>query len=151
MKKVRMALIAVAVVAMAGNAMADTTTVAVSATVVGTCKFTAGGSIPFGNLDPSVGSDQTPTPTQPTFWCTKGRAYTITDDDGLNESGTTHRMKHATLNEFIPYSFTYTGAGTGAGPASVFTMDIASTVLGADYANASAGSYADTVTLTILP
>ena len=151
MKKVLMAMVAVAVVAMAGSVMADTATVAVSATVVGTCKFTAGGSIPFGNLDPSVGSDQTPTVTQPTFWCTKGAIYTITDDNGLNESGSTHRMVHASLAEYIPYSFTYTAGGTGAGPANVITMNIASTVLGADYVNASAGSYTDTVTLTIAP
>jgi spore coat protein U-like protein len=155
MKKVLMGVIAVALVAMAGAAMAaDTATVAVSATVVGTCKFTAGGTIPFGNLDPSVGTSQTPVVTQPKFWCTKGTAYTITDDDGLYESGPNlNRMKHLTLDEHIPYSFTYTASGTGAGPApaSVITMDILSTVLGADYANASAGSYADTVTLSISP
>jgi len=152
MKKILMALIAVALVAMAGAAMAqDTATVAVSATVVGTCKFATGGSIPFGNLDPSVGTDQTPAVTQPTFWCTKGASYTITDDDGVNKSGTTHQMKHASLTEYIPYSFTYTASGTGAGPGSVLTMDIASSVKGTDYQNASAGSYTDTVTLTINP
>ena len=152
MKKILMALIAVALVAMAGAAMAqDTATVAVSATVVGTCKFATGGSIPFGNLDPSVGTDQTPAVTQPTFWCTKGAGYTITDDDGVNKSGTTHQMKHASLTEYIPYSFTYTASGTGAGPGSVLTMDIASSVKGTDYQNASAGSYTDTVTLTINP
>jgi len=152
MKKVLMAVIAVALVAMAGAAMAaDTTTVAVSATVVGTCKFTAGGAIPFGNLDPSVGTNQTPAVTQPTFWCTKGASYTITDDLGLHVSAGIRRMVHASLSEYIPYSFTYTAAGTGAGPASVLTMNIASTVLGTDYANASAGVYSDTVTLTIAP
>lgn len=151
MKKILMAVIAVALVTMAGAAMAAETTVAVSATVVGTCKFTAGGSIPFGNLDPSVGTDQSPTVTQPTFWCTKGASYTITDDNGGNESGTIYRMKHATLAEYIPYSFTYTATGTGGGPTNVKTMDIASKVLGVDYANASAGSYSDTVTLTINP
>jgi len=153
MKKILMALIAVALVAMAGAAMAqDTATVAVSATVVGTCKFATGGSIPFGNLDPSVGTDQTPAVTQPTFWCTKGASYTISDDDGLYESGANlNRMKHGTLAEYIPYSFTYTASGTGAGPGSVLTMDIASSVKGTDYQNASAGSYTDTVTLTINP
>ena len=153
MRRTLMAVIAVALVAMAGAAMAaDTTTVAVSATVVGTCKFTAGGTIPFGNLDPSVGTNQTPAVTQPTFWCTKGADYTITDDGGLHESGPTNRrMLHASLTEYIPYSFTYTAAGKGLGPANILTMNIASTVLGADYINASAGSYTDTVTLTITP
>jgi spore coat protein U-like protein len=153
MKKILMAVIAVALVAMAGAAMAaGTTTVAVSATVVGTCKFTAGGAIPFGNLDPSVGTNQTPAVSQPTFWCTKGAAYTISDDAGLNETGpTARRMVHASLSEYIPYTFTYTATGTGTGPGSPFTMNIASTVLGTDYINASAGTYSDTVTLTIAP
>jgi len=153
MKKTMMTVIAVALVAMAGAAMAqDTATVAVSATVVGTCKFTAGGTIPFGNLDPSIGTNQTPAVSQPTFWCTKGASYTITDDDGLYASGTNlNRMKHGTLAEYIPYSFTYLATGTGAGPGSVLTMNIASTVLGSDYLNASAGTYSDTVTLTINP
>ncbi len=129
---------------------ADTATVNVSATVVGTCKFLTGGSISF-TLDPSVGGNVSGTVTQPTFWCTKGASYTITDDDGLYELGTTHRMKHATLLEYIPYSFTYSATGTGGGPGSPITMDIASTVLGTDYINASAGNYSDTVTLTIAP
>ncbi len=128
----------------------DTATVSVSATVVGTCKFTSGGSISF-TLDPSVGGNVNGTVTQPTFWCTKGASYNITDDDGLYESGTTHRMKHETLTEYIPYSFTYTATGTGNGPSNSITMNISSTVLALDYLNASAGSYSDTVTLTIAP
>ncbi len=128
----------------------DTATVSVSATVVGTCKFLTGGSISF-TLDPSVGGNVNGTVTQPTFWCTKGASYNITDDDGLYESGTTHRMKHETLTEYIPYSFTYTATGTGNGPSNPITMNISSTVLASDYLNASAGSYSDTVTLTITP
>ena len=128
----------------------DTATVAVSANVVGTCKFLTGGSISF-SLDPSVGTDVNGTVTQPTFWCTKGSSYAITDDDGLNESGTTHRMKHATLSEYIPYTFTYTATGTGTGRTSTVTMNIASVVASADYIDATYGSYADTVTVTITP
>ncbi len=128
----------------------DSAPVSVSATVVGTCKFLTGGSISF-ILDPSVGGNVNGTVTQPTFWCTKGASYTITDDDGLYESGTTHRMKHATEDEYIPYSFSYTATGSGNGRGNPITMNISSTVLGGDYLNASAGSYSDTVTLTITP
>jgi len=129
----------------------DTATVAVSANVVGTCKFLTGGSVAFGDLDPSAGTDVNGTVVQPTFWCTKGSTYTITDDNGLNESGTTHQMKHATLADTIPYTFMYTAGGTGSGRNSTVTMNIASSVVGADYINVSAGGYADTVTLTIAP
>ncbi|MGB9629262.1 MAG: spore coat protein U domain-containing protein [Thermodesulfobacteriota bacterium] len=128
----------------------DTATVTVSATVVGTCNFKTGGTISF-TLDPSVGGNVNGSVSQPTFWCTKGASYTISDDDGLHKSGTTHQMKHATLEEFIPYSFTYTTTGTGQGKGTTLTMDISSLVKEADYINASAGSYSDTVTLTITP
>jgi spore coat protein U-like protein len=150
MRKLLISLIVLGLMVIAGSAFADTTTVSVSATVTGTCKFTAAGTVSF-TLDPSVGTNQNGTVTQPTFWCTKGASYSISDDNGANKSGTTYRMKHATLAEYIPYSFTYTKTGTGAGPSSPITMNIASTVLGTDYTNASAGSYADIVTLTITP
>jgi len=132
--------------AMAG----DTASVAVSATVVGTCKFNSGGAVSF-TLDPSIGGNVTGTVTQPAFWCTKGTTYGITDNDGANASSGVQRMKHATLAEYIPYSFSYTASGTGAGPSTPISLNIASTVVAADYLNASAGSYADTVILTIAP
>lgn len=128
----------------------DTATVNVSATVVGTCKFNSGGSVVF-SLDPSSGGAVSGTVTQPAFWCTKNTSYTITDDDGLYESGTTHRMQHTTLTEYIPYSFNYTATGSGLGKNNAISMNITATVLEADYIDASAGSYSDTVTLTINP
>ena len=136
---------------LAGVVMAGgTATVAVSGNVVGTCKFNSGGSISF-TLDPATGGDVNGTVTQPEFWCTKNATYAISDDNGLNESGTTHRMKHLTEADLIPYTFTYTASGPGGGKSSPITMNIASTVVEADYVNASAGSYSDTVTLTITP
>ena len=150
MKKLMVLAVAVMIIAMAGVAMAATVTVDIAATVVGVCKFNSGGTVAF-TLDPSVGGDVNGTVGQPAFWCTKGAAYTISDDDGANESGFIQRMKHASLAEYIEYSFTYTAAGTGTGPTSPLTMDIASTVVAAQYTGASAGSYTDTVTLTIAP
>jgi len=144
-------IIAIAMIAFSGVALAgDTATVNVSANVVGTCKFNSGGTVTF-SLDPSVGGNVNGTITQPQFWCTKNASYTITDDNGANESGTTHRMLHASLTEYIPYGFSYTTGGTGTGPSTPITMDIASSVAAADYLNASAGNYSDTVTLTIAP
>lgn len=129
---------------------ADTANVTVSATVVGTCKFNSGGAVAF-TLDPSVGGAVSGVVTQPAFWCTKGATYGITDNDGLNASSGVQRMKHSTLAEFIPYTFSYTAAGTGTGPGTPISMNIASSVAAVDYLNASAGSYADTVILSITP
>ncbi|MGV8942621.1 spore coat protein U domain-containing protein [Thermomonas sp.] len=134
-------------------AAADNATVTVSANVTGTCKFNSGGSVSF-TLDPSSSSGATGSVTQPAFWCTKGASYTITDDKGINEAvaGTApHRMKHATLTEYIPYSFAYTATGSGTGKTSPINLNISASVVNADFVNASAGSYADTVTLSITP
>lgn len=129
----------------------DTASVAVSAAVSGSCKFNSGGAVSFV-LDPASTSDATGTVTQPAFWCTKGTAYSLSDDDGVNESGVgAQRMKHATLAEYIPYTFAYTTSGSGTGKGTPITLDIASTVVNANFVNASAGAYADTVTLTVTP
>ncbi|RLJ63713.1 spore coat protein U domain-containing protein [Sulfurisoma sediminicola] len=135
---------------------ADTAAITVSAAVLGTCKFVAPktGALAFGNLDPSVGGNVNGTATNPSFWCTKGASYTISDDFGVNEAVAgvaPRRMKHATLAEYIPYTFTYTATGTGAGPGTPATLNLAGQVLGTDYANVSAGNYGDTVTLSITP
>ncbi len=130
---------------------AGTASVGVSATVLaGSCRFSRGGTVAF-TLDPSTGGNVAGTVTQPRFRCSRNAYYAISDDNGLYESGTTHRMKHATLNEYIPYSFTYTTSGTGLGNGNPVTMDIASTVAEADYMDVPAGSYSDTVTMTINP
>jgi spore coat protein U-like protein len=152
MRKGMTVFIALALLAAGGAAWAvDTTTVAVTANVVGTCMFNITGSVSFA-LDPANGADVAGTIVQPTFWCTRNAAYTITDDLGAHELGTVFRMQHTTNPaEFIPYSFTYTAAGSGNGPTNPITMNIASTVLGANYTAAAAGDYTDTVTLTINP
>ncbi len=139
------------VLGLGSTAMADTTTVNVTANVVGTCRFLTSGTMAFGGLDPSVGNNVNAAVTQPTFWCTRGASYTISDDNGMYETGTTHRVKHASINEYIPYTFNYTAAGSGNGPGNPLTMDISGTIIGADYIGASAGDYSDTVTLTIIP
>jgi spore coat protein U-like protein len=143
----------------------DNATVNVTATVVGTCKFLSGATLNFGSLDPSVGTNKDAT-TSLTFWCTKGATYTIIDNNGANKSGTTQRMKHATLTEYIPYTFCYNSTGpaptpcttdtasdtgTGRGRRSPITLNISGTVVGTDYVDASVGSYSDTVTMTINP
>lgn len=131
---------------------ADTAAVTVTATVVGVCKTASGGAINF-TLDPSVGGAVAGVvSTAPSFWCTRGTNWTLTDDKGLYVSGGVRRMIHGTVaTEFVPYAISYTAAGSGAGPASPFTVALAGTVAAADYVGALAGSYSDTVTLSITP
>jgi spore coat protein U-like protein len=62
-------------------------------------------------------------------------------------------MRHATdVTEFIPYSLSLSPTtGTGSGPATPITLTIDGSILNADYVNALAGNYSDTVVLTITP
>jgi spore coat protein U-like protein len=147
-------IIAIAMIAFSGVALAaDTASVNVSATVVGACKFiNKGGVLPFGNLDPSVAGDvNNLSATQPTFWCTKNASYTIADTGGAHDAGTTHRMIGATNSELIPYTITFSALGSGQGRDTTLSMNISGQVLYADFKNASADSYSDTVTLSITP
>lgn len=129
---------------------AGTTTVAVSTNVLGKCAFLTAGTVSF-TLDPSAGGTVNGAVTQPTFWCTKGQSYTITDDNGINKTGTTHRMRRGTTTEYIRYTFNYTGTGTGTGRSTAISMNITASVAEAAYINATSGTYSDTVTLTINP
>jgi spore coat protein U-like protein len=131
----------------------QTNTVTVTANVVGTCRFnSATSTLAFGSLDPGTGGDVNASAST-TFWCTNGTSYSISDDDGLHESGTTQRMEHTgTPGNFIAYGFSYNPAtGTGSGRTTPITLNISGTVVFADYQNALAGDYSDTVVLTITP
>jgi spore coat protein U-like protein len=159
MKKILMAVIAVALVAMAGVAAAATTQVQVNANIVGTCRFnSATTTINIGDLpiDASGNALGTSANGSTTFWCTRNAAFAITDDDGQYElSVNANRLASTTLGvtEYIPYSFTYTpigGLGNGPGAANYITLNYTATV-GATYSNNSPDVYSDTVVVTITP
>jgi spore coat protein U domain-containing protein, fimbrial subunit CupE1/2/3/6 len=148
-------LIAAAVLLMmAGTAMAaGTATMDVSAVVQGTCSFnSASTTLAFGAL-PTSGAGASVS-TSIDFNCSNGTVYTMTDDDGLNETGVdANRMASTTLGttEYIPYSIAYTSTGTGLGPTNPITLTIDGTVASGAYATNSPDVYQDTVTLTINP
>lgn len=154
MKKITLmaALCAASVFGSTSALAADTANVAVSASVTGTCKFNSGGSIAF-TLDPTSATAASGTVVSPAFWCTKGTSYTVTDNTGANASAGVRRMKNTVIaTEFIPYSFAYTATGTGTGKSTPITLTLGSaSVANVDFINASAGSYADTVVLSITP
>jgi len=133
---------------------ADTNNVTVTANVVGTCRFnSATSALAFGALDPSSGAPATAT-AAPTFWCTRNATYSVTDDDGLHEVAVDgNRMEHTgTAGNFIAYGFSYNPTtGSGLGRTTPITLNISGTVAFADYQNAMAGDYADTVVISINP
>lgn len=142
------------VIGLTSGAYAGTKTdaVPVSATVAANCTIT-GGSIAFGTVDAVTNaSGATATVVNPTIKCTKGASVAVTDDMGANEASSgaaPARMKNG--SDYIEYAFTYTTPLTGMGMGNDIgsTLSLAATIAAGKLDNAAAGSYSDTLTLTI--
>ena len=132
---------------------ADTKNLNVTASVAGVCKFRSAtaDTLPFGSLDPAVGTNVNAS-TNVLYWCTKGvSTNAVTAGNGLNFAGGKRNMKDAVSTDLIPYTLTVTSSGTPGGPTVDLTAAVSGQVLGADYTGKSAGSYSDTVVLTVNP
>jgi len=163
-KTMKLKLLAVSLAAagtlVSATALAGSTThtLSVSATVTGNCKFNSAGPTTLtiatgaGVIDPSAAGPATGS-VGVAFRCTTGTTSSISADDGLNSTGPGAR-RVANGGNFMPYSLTLTnaaqvGSGFGAGQDKTLTVD--ASITAANYQNAAAGAYADTVTLTITP
>jgi spore coat protein U-like protein len=146
-----------AMIAAPAFAASTTHTLSVTATVSGTCKFNSAGPTTLtiatgaGVIDPSAAGPATGT-ANVTFRCTTGTTSAITGDNGLNFSGS-RRVKNGAAN-FMPYALSLLNAaqvGTGHGAGQDKTVQVDASIIAADYQNATAGAYTDTVVLTITP
>ncbi len=104
------------------------------------------GGMGFGVLDPSLPSTRTATTTARVN-CGSSIVAPMWGFAGANGSAPL-RMRHASRPELIPY----TAAASYLGNTGITqSWRVTVTVLGADYENASTGTYADQLTITILP
>lgn len=129
-------------------AAADSTTLAVTATVSGICKFSATSTpLSFGTVDPSLTVDKVVT-ANVLYKCTKGTASAGVTATG----GTSRTMASGALT--LPYTLGFSGGtatGTGFGAGQDLTLVVTGTITAAQYQNASAGAYTENVTLNITP
>ena len=153
MKRLIAALVTIVLVGVGVAASAaDTTSLAVSATVVGTCKFTGTSGINF-SLDPSSAAAATANGSI-TYWCTKGQVGTMTMGNGQHGTSPNYYVQSTgTPADQVKYSLSpLTDSYTGAGKSTPKTLTIIGTVANADFINAAAHSdYTDSVTVTISP
>ena len=121
------------------------------------CGFQARGlSMSFGTLDPSSNLTVTVPVSASTLNAnTAGDCQlvtmTISGDNGLNFSGS-RRLRNAAGTDFIPYDLVgipLSSAAPGNNRYPVFTFN--GTVTGNAYADASAGSYSDTIVISVTP
>lgn len=156
------AAIVAALLSTTGIALAGGThTIAVSASVTGTCVVnTSNSTLAFGALDPGSGGTVNAVWSGGTFRCTNGTAYTIASNDGLWASatgGANNRMKLSTATDCstatncVRYTMAKAANGTGSGMTTNISFAVTGTTGLVDYQNAAAGSYADTVILTVAP
>lgn len=126
--------------------VAGTLLFAVGSAAGQSCRFSnplPGGILFSPALDPSIASTRTASTEMRVLCLFASPAWTFSGSHGSAPL----RMRHATLNAFIPY----TVAQTFVSGAVVQRWRVTATVLGADYQNAPVGSYSDVLTATILP
>ncbi len=136
---------------------AGTYALSASATVLSknNCTFsTTTGTLTFGTVDPSSATNATATPLTLTFSCTGSgnpASYTITSNDGLHKLGTGQpRMADSGGTNFLAYTLNIPISGTT--PKNTATnVQIQGTITPAQFQNAIATSYTDTVVLTLSP
>ena len=130
-------------------AAADSTTLAVTATVTGLCKFSATSTpLAFGAVDPSLTVDKVVT-ANVLYKCTKGTASA-----GVTATGGTARTMTGPAASTMGYTLGFSGGtstGTGFGSGQDLTLVVTGTITAAQYQNATAGAYSENVTLNITP
>ena len=137
---------------------AGTTSVPVNAAVLSknNCKFQGSTAVTlaFGNIDPSSAAAATASAGL-VIRCGGSAAlatYALTINDGLHGTGPgARRMKHTTLNVFLPYNVSVTPAsGTVAKNVNV-AIAVNGTVTPANFQDATMGAYGDTLVITLNP
>lgn len=147
-------------------AASDTANLNVTASIANKCKLSNPVTVSFGSYDPVDVNASAALDANGSFdvKCTKGGSGTLKIDDGLyeaNASGTTRAMKEAGSANYLNYDL-YTAAGrtvvwndtsntVSYGPASsaaTVTQSVYGRIPGAQV-NAVAGSYSDTVVVTV--
>jgi spore coat protein U-like protein len=143
---------------MAPAMAADTFAVAARAVVISksSCRFSSSNGlvIAFGTIDPSSSVDALAS-VNLVLICNGSAntaSYAIASDNGVNATGPGGlRLRHVTNPAAVlPYSLSAPPGGTVQKGVAT-TVAINGTITPANYANAPAGAYADTVTLTISP
>ena len=117
------------------------------------CLFQSTGlSMSFGVLNPASGSDVVVEASGSTTVgdCAPGQTMTISGDNGANFSNGTRNLKNGS-GDLIPYSLSLPFTKPGPGNGNYISFPFNGSILWSAYANASAGSYADQVIISVTP
>lgn len=149
-------------------------TINISAAIPASCNLGSAANVAFGALDPSTASGDITVTSHVTELCTLHTPFGVVMDTGLHATTpgdpTTRRMMDAT-GDYLPYHLyvdtghtqeigttpnTVTGTGNylfgygqGTGPGNAVTVNFYAVVKLSDLQIAPAGTYSDTVTVTV--
>ncbi len=141
-----------------GLAASDSHQLSVQAVVLSKnkCHFVNSGptALNFGSIDPSAQGNVT-AGASINFRCNGSDAvatFGVSSDDGLYESGpSSPRMQHVSQpGEYLPYDISFPSSGS-VPRNTVQSLSLSGSISPASFQNASAGSYSDTIVLTITP
>jgi len=154
--RVRSLLAVLALAAVLPAQAAGSGTLVVGATVLSknNCKFSIAAATLSFAIDPSSTSAATAS-ADFVFSCNGSSpvaTWSVTGDDGLHSTGVgARRMQHATTtSEYLAYSLNLPASGS-VPKNTDHTLTVTGTIAPAAFQNAIAGSYSDTVTLTLTP
>ncbi len=142
-----------------GAQAADTGTLGVAAVVPtkNNCKFNGPGALvlDFGTIDPASAANVTATATK-TFTCNGASpmaTFAIAANDGLYSTGAgARRMRHTSvLTEFMAYSITLSPTSATVPKGSVQTLTVNGVIQPFQFQNVAAGTYRDTVVISLDP
>jgi spore coat protein U-like protein len=108
----------------------------------------------FGSLDPSSGATVNATVAAATLQADEAGdcrnvTLSISADNGQNFSGGSRRLSNGT--DFIAYTLALPVSYAAPGNNRWLTYSFSGSITGTAYQNASAGSYSDTVVLSVSP
>jgi spore coat protein U-like protein len=112
------------------------------------------GTLAFGSLDAqtNAGINTTPIMSGMTLWCTKGDSVVFSVGQGLHYAASTNNLQDGGTNK-IPYTVSFTTPVVGLGKSDTTTMitnlALKATIAAGALDNVPAGSYGDTVVVTI--
>lgn len=147
-----------AAIALAGPARAtDTAVVTVTAVILSrsNCRITTGNAaINLGSIDPSSLASVTRSAAM-SLTC-QGSApaatFAITADTGLQpNASSTRRLRNAGDGTFMTYALAISPAAGTVNKGTPLPFSVDATLAPADFGMASAGTYSDTVTITLSP
>ena len=148
MKKIKVVGLVIGLIGIlgVGNVMAaDTASVDVSATVLGTCSFDETNyAMAFGDINPADTNEKTAT-ANVTFTCSNGTDYTLSNISGTNTLDATQST------DTLAFSIdSYTLNGTGSGTTGN-SLTLTGRIAAIDYQNAPADIYTKSLTISINP